>query len=238
MHQDHNPARRLYKLLVEAKQLNDALTVRQAWAKVFHLEDESLPAIFYNLVLLQQLVSEVEDAVQGLDVDHTLFLQHMPQIKQILSLPNFDSDWGRAKKPLTEAALVSLQFCSERLSRGFPEKAPHEDEIQSIKEEVDQLYERIISSTLKPSVRSVLLEMVEAMRRAISEYRIRGMKGLRQELFSILERFQRNFDLLKENRNEPEVSMFWKVLGKYDTLTSVYLNTPQIIAGFQALLPG
>ena len=67
---------------------------------------------------------------------------------------------------------------------------------------------------------------------------IRGAKGLREELFTILERFQRNFELIREHKDEPIVNAFWNVLTKYDTLTSVYVNAPQIIAGFQKLLPG
>ena len=238
MKNDFNSAKRLHSILLQAKELPDDWLVRRVWAKVFEIDENDLPRIFYQLALLQELTNDVEKEIRNLEVDHEVYLQHMARIRQGLAHPNFQSHWGAPKQLLSEAALLSLQFCAESLKRHSAENTVPADDLNSIQKEIDELFQQIANGEFNKKLKAVLLEMLEAMRRAISEYRIRGAKGLREELFTILERFQRNFELIREHKDEPIVSAFWNVLAKYDTLTSVFDNAPQIIAGFQKLLTG
>jgi uncharacterized protein with HEPN domain len=238
MKNDFNSAKRLHSILLQAKEQREDWSVQRVWASVFQIDENDLPKIFYQLALLQELTNEVEKEIRNLDVDHDVYLQHMARIRQALAHPNFQSHWGAVKQHLTEAALLSLQFCAESLKRHSAEIVVPEDELRIIQKDIDELFQQIADGDFNKKLKTVLLDMLEAMRRAINEYRIRGAKGLREELFTVLERFQRNFDLIREHKDEPVVGAFWQVLTKYDTLTSVYVNAPQIIAGFQKMLPG
>jgi hypothetical protein len=139
---------------------------------------------------------------------------------------------------LAEEVLTTIQFCSEKLSKVAPEGPLSVEDLASISDQVNRLGEQLGSSDLNKQLRIILLDLVESMRQAIAEFRVRGPKGLRQELFHILERLQRALPLLEKNKDTPEVRTLWDVLGKFDTVTSLAANAPTIIAGFQKVLQG
>ena len=233
---DNNPAGRLYQLLSAARASNPHLPVKKVWSDIFKVSENELHKVYYYLTLLLSLVEHTEKEIKLIpNIDHQLYLRPFAPIKNILAVSNFDSSWSVHSQQLSDSVMTGLQFCSERLSHCRPDN-PAVDELKDLKVEVDDLFESIQSSTIDADLKSVLLDFTESMRRALTEYQLRGISGLREDLFSILDKLQRNFKLVEQHKNESIVQKFWVVLAKYDTVSSVALNTPQVLTGFAKLL--
>jgi hypothetical protein len=126
---------------------------------------------------------------------------------------------------------VTLQFCSERLSKTCPERIPSQQDLNDLVGDISELAQKLEKADINKVLKTTLSELLESMRQAIAEYKIRGGRGLRQELFYILERLQRTIPALQENKDAPEVRSFWTIVERYDTLTSICVNAPAVIAG-------
>lgn len=224
-----NPAARLYIALRAAKNISQHKSVKDVWKSVFEVDTDSIIILQKNLVLLSNLADEVEKEVQKLDVNPSVFLKHFPTIREILGVSNFSDLWQTTRAKLGEEVLYSLEFCSERLNAVRPEKILTEEDFKRISKEVNDLFALIAKAELPEELRSVLLDTVQTLQSALAQYRIRGVSGLRQELFVVIDRLQRNYSDLSNQKGNPAVQAVFKMLGFWDTLTSVALNTPQLL---------
>jgi hypothetical protein len=238
MLKENNSAARLYKILLELKSMPRDLTMAKAWATIFQVNPEDGALLYSNLVRLNDTLTEIERDIRLQDVDPDIYLQHFPKIRALLTYPNLQAGINQHTALLGEEVLTTLQFCSEKLSKTAPEGSILPEDLSSILNEINGLNEQIESSDLNKQLKAILLDLVESMRQAIAEFRIRGPKGLRQELFYILERLQRALPLLQADKDTVAVRTLWDVLAKFDTITSLAVNAPTIIAGFQKVLQG
>lgn len=238
MVKENNSAARLYRILLELKALPGSIPMVEAWARVFEVDASDGALVYSNLVRLNDTLADIERDIRLQEVDHDIYLQYFPKIRTLLSHPNLQTHLNQHSPLLGEEVLTTLQFCSEKLSKTAPEGLISAEDLALITEQVKKLGDQLASSQLNKQLKAVLLDLVESMRQAIAEFRVRGPKGLRQELFYILERLQRALPLLEESKDTPEVRTLWDVLGKFDTITSLAVNAPTIIAGFQKVLQG
>jgi hypothetical protein len=236
MVKEDNPAGRLYKILLDLKSKQPPLSMRVVWADVFGIEPGNIINIYSHLIRLQELVNEVDKSIRLQDVDHEIFLQHLPKVRAILTLTNLDTPLSNVSTNLSESVLLALQFCSDKLSKACPERTPSEKEIKELLVEISQLAEHILNSHINKNLKEILSELVESMRQAVAEYRIRGGVGLRQELFYILERLQRTIPLLEKDKDNLLVKKFWEVLSRYDAFTSILVNAPVMLQQFQQVM--
>jgi hypothetical protein len=236
MTKSDNPAGRLYTLQLGVKSQPPNSQMRTAWAAALGLPDSDVISIYSNLVRLNDSLSDIEKDIGLQDVDTEIYLQHLPKLRQLLSLSNLDVTLASQIGLLNEGVLMTLQFCSERLSKTCPEKVPSEQEMFDLVQDISDLAAKLEKSDINKILKITLSELLESMRQAIAEYRIRGGRGLRQELFYVLERLQRTIPLLNENKDVAEVKSFWGIVEKYDTLTSICVNAPAVIAGTRTAL--
>lgn len=231
-----NPAARLYTVLREAKKQPDNKSIKDVWNSVFIVETDGLIPLLRNLVILSNLVDEVEKEILQLEVNHDVYLKHFPTIREVLSPSNFHESWQVTKRRLAEEVLGSLEFCSERLNALRPEKNLSKEDLEKISKEVKDLFSLVDKAELPEELRCLLLDVVQMLQSALMQYRIRGVSGLRQELFIIMDRLQRHYDDLSVQENNPTVQAVFKTLGHWDVITSVAVNTSQLLgAVFKAL---
>ena len=232
-----NVASRLHSVLEQAARAPGDISIKTAWKYAFGIESADLVLVYRNIFLLHQLLDELERQIKSIpNISHDLYLKSIPNIRQVLSLPNLNEAWSGHKHLLNAGVLGSLEFCAERLSNVRPEKVPPDEEIEALKQAVEELREQVLSGGLNHELQFLLLDLLESMRRALYEYRFRGVSGLRQELFSILERLQKYSPIIKQHSEEPVVHSFWNILTRFDVLTSNCLNIPQILGGISKLL--
>jgi hypothetical protein len=232
----NNPADRLYSILERVRKSRDHF-VRSVWAEALGIDKDDLHQLFYHLFLTRQLLDEVEKQIKSIpNLRHDIYLKRFDRIRRAISPTEIDAVF--ASSQLDEATMASLEFCAERLSLTYPETMPPDDELEALRNAIDSLKEQILSESIDHDLQIILLDLVESMRRAIHKYMFSGVEGLRQELFSILERLQKYYPIFKQHSNEPVVQEFWNILTRFDTLTSICLNVPQILGGISKLLSG
>jgi hypothetical protein len=222
----NNPAGRLYALLREAKRQEAQKSVRAAWANVFGSNE--IARIFGHLCELSNVLDQVESEIRLLDVKHEVYLKHFPVLKAAILATNLDEQWNQTKGQLTEQALDSLEFCSERLEAMRPEGSVDTEMLEELRSEIAALFTSIETATIPPELKAVLMSMLNSMHEALGQYRILGVEGLRQEWFHIRARLERHGEAILMERNNPVVIKFMTAIGIWDTVSSVCLNTPQI----------
>ena len=234
-HLSDNPAARLYALLREAKRQTPDMSIRDVWMTVFSVEKKNLVEMMRCLIALSDLADRVEGEVLKLDVKHEIFLKHLPTVRRVVGGFNLDAPWKETRNLLAEEVLTSLEFCSERLNAIRPEKALPAEEFGEISKQVSDLFSTIDQADLPEDLRQVLLNVTQMLQDTLTQYRISGVDGLRQELFVVLDRLQRVHNQLNQEKMNPAVQALFKALGYWDTITSVALNTPQLLHAVLAL---
>ncbi|MBF4254712.1 hypothetical protein EA007_28270, partial [Vibrio anguillarum] len=114
--------------------------------------------------------------------NHDLYLSSFSRIERALIPLNLAATWSNVKVHLSDEALTRLQFCAEELSRFYAEDSLSEEELKNIIEKIEALFDTVYSSNLPDALRFALLEEVERLRNAISMYKIKGAKGLKDAL--------------------------------------------------------
>jgi hypothetical protein len=236
-----NEATRLHNILEKAACESGVYQVKRVWASVFDLDEKSqdLEPIYRKLFLLHQMLDEVERRIKIFpNISYDVYLKRLANIRKVISLPNLNDRWDKHNHLLNDGVFATLEICAEHLPNVQSEKVRLDEEIECLKMAVESLKEQVLSGGLDHELQNLLLDLLDSMRRALYEYRFRGVGGVRQELFLIFERLQRYYPIFKQHSDEPMVSSFWDVLTSVDTLTSVYLNVPQFLGGISKLLGG
>jgi hypothetical protein len=177
----NNPAARVHAILAHASKIR-ATTILEGYASTFTLKMEQLGDIYRLLGLLDAEADEVARLLKelGETTHYELYLESLPMIKGRFLIQNFGAQWEQFRIGIRNEDLVRLRFCSDTLSKRHPEKTITSGELTSILDRVNKLYEEIAKSDTDPDLRNLILDQLENIRRAIHEYRVRGVGGLRQ----------------------------------------------------------
>jgi hypothetical protein len=234
----NNPADRLLNIFERARACDTNQSLRLVWATVFGLESSNIGGIFYHLVLIEQLMQDTELQIRKIpNLDYNLYLAGLPNIRSIIGQPNLERPLREYYSNIGDLTLTSLRFCAERLRLLSPEPDISQSDIDSLKNDLDDLVASLEHSTLTRELKLFIYDILESARRALMEYSFRGITGLRQELFCIFERLQRHFPEFEVEKDKKEVKDFWGIIAQIDSLTSVALNVPSLLSNAACLLP-
>ena len=180
----NNPAGRLYSILSRAKTAGGA-NVLSNFASAFGTPPENVPQIMLNFGLLGLTVDEISEQLKRINAMDTLdiYLESVPSLKSALSIQNLATNWAGYKDLLRDDDLKTLQHCSKDLAKFSSETVLSEEQLTDFKTKIDALYEELFQSTeLEPELKRVVLEHLESIRRAIHDYRIKGIRPLEEAL--------------------------------------------------------
>jgi len=235
-----NPAGRFYNLLQQAKSRPDAHQVRQVWAYVFDEDEKDDSAITRKIVELYQLGEEVKQLISMNDsVNKELYLSSFPQVERAIFPLNLNSSWQGQKQQLNDGVMTRFQFCSELLSSFYKEEQLSKDELNSITSLIDALFEAVLNGSLEESIKLTLLEEIERLRTALSMYKIKGAKGLKQSLQSTIGMVVANqADLSKASEKDKDViDRLGSLIDKIDSFTAKALKVHKVLSKpYQSLL--
>jgi len=210
MSEKTNPAERLYQILVKAKEVvSKAHSGMFTWGEVFEIEllDHKLNIledysgrhpldlspttqmeIVHRVLELNKLVSEVEKTIECIPtIKPERFLKLIPRVRRVVSPVILSSDNFQAiLSELSESDMTILEICSELLGNHANEKVADENLLKELIAEIDVQFTKISSSDLSPELRELLLILLETMRQAINEYRIRGIRRLKEGLEKVI----------------------------------------------------
>ncbi|MDO8289198.1 MAG: hypothetical protein Q7T44_08275 [Parvibaculum sp.] len=207
----NNPAGRLHDLLRIAQQRPAKETARTVWATVFDVEPSNTGELLKMLADLIGLVSETRYFIAHLeDVDHDLYLRPFNKLETFFSQVNLDAPWGQWRDQLDETTLYGLQFSADKLSRNSGSTSIAEKDIESLREELEQLVTSVLESALPQGLKALFLRNLESIRHALLVYRIRGIDGLEHELERAVGSLLLNRDYIPPSGDKSPPRKFWE----------------------------
>ena len=249
-----NPAGRLHEILTKAKQGGGSPL--NVWSRVFELSDysayardpnqagvESQIEVISRILQLRQLIDDAEDSllrVEGLSEKYFRPFQRIrPLIHQSLaSLTN--ADLSGILNQITEGDMTVLEFCSERLEERHAEPVVDDKKLQEILEDVTLLFDEVRSSeSIDVELKSFILDGLEAIRRGINEFRIRGPVRLKEALGEVIGSLAVNQGIVKDHGNEETVGRFEKLCYRLAAVVSFASDATGLLTAMKVgLLPG
>lgn len=231
---ESNPAGRLYKILMAARKHQDNTKIRKVWAEVLDCSESDDAELSLRVIEVYQLSHEVQTLIKLIpSLNHGLYLESFNKIDSAIFPLNLQASWRDKKKALDEGLMTSLKFCAEELGRNYSEESISEEDLKQITQIVSDLFESVSSSEIDPALRIALLEEVEKIRSAISVYRIRGARGVKEALQSLLGAVIVNREGLAELSVErPSLTeKLGELIEKLDSFTSLALKASRILSG-------
>lgn len=231
---ESNPAGRLFNLLTAARNKPDGSKIRDMWAKVLDCDPRNDAEISLRVLELYKISQEVQTLIKLIpELNHDLYLASFNKIDKAIFPLNLEQPWRDKKRELSADLMTRLQFCAEELGKYYSEETLAEEDLQEISQMVSELYELIVDSSIDPSLRLALLEELSRIRFAISTYRIKGARGVKEALQSLLGSVIAHRETLRA-LSKDEMTIPQKLgclVNKLDTFTSKALKIGRILSG-------
>lgn len=232
-----NPAGRLYKVLVAIKATHDHTKAINAWAQVIGCEAKEVE-VTRAVVDLYLLSEEVQTLISMIpEINAELYLASFIQLSKAFFPLNLHNNIQHTKAKLTEESLTRLQFCADALGKSYAEDSIDEESLNQIIELTNMLYEQIRLSTMPDKLKLALLEELEKIKRSIVVYSIKGAKGLKESLQSLLGMVVTNQEELKKIEDKGILQNVGELIEKIDSISSVALKVKSISQKIGLLLP-
>lgn len=219
---ESNPAGRLHKILSTAKHQPDQKQVKEVWSLVLGIEGNDIE-LTKGVVELYSLSQEIQSLIKmNNKLNHKLYLSSFGRIDMAFFPLNLASKWGSAKQHLTDEALTRLQFCAEELSQFYSEETLSDEDLTDIINKTEELFDSLYESSLADTLRLPLLVEVERIRNAISMYKIKGAKGLKEALQGTIGAVVANQDEIKDaaKTNNDVIKRLSELIDKIDSFAS------------------
>ena len=222
-----NPAGRLYEILSEAQRTPN-MAVLAVWAKVLKAQPDDKTDIIRRISLMQELFDEVKIKISKIDgINTDLYLSRFQDLENAIKATNLDAGWDGYRHFINEAAMLNLAHCAEALAR-YDENIVDESDMTELLKSIDELSDKLISGSISKPLKETILDLLETMRRSISEYRIRGADGMKRELAYCLGVLSLNHVQFMEEKAKEEVGLFGKIFNKFNKLITLALKLKEL----------
>jgi len=228
---ESNPAGRLHKILSTTKRQPDGKKVLEVWADAIGIEKDNV-TVTKGVVGLYSLSQEIQSLIKmNAQLNHDLYLLSFKNIDRAFFPLNLGADWKSVRPHLTDEALTRLQFCAEELKRFYSEESLADEDLEDIIKKTDQLFETLNKSKLSDTLRLTLLEEIQRVRNAISMYKIKGAKGLKEALQGTIGAVVVNQEEIKKSKNENAevIKRIGELIDKLDSFTSRALKLKRML---------
>ncbi|MBI5206960.1 MAG: hypothetical protein HY934_04125 [Candidatus Firestonebacteria bacterium] len=222
---DNNPAERLYKI-VDLCLKSDGSTVKEQLIRIFSLKQNDKTSLFSCILQINNLIQEVKLAIEeNPELNKEIYLSPFPALISAFDIFNFDASWNDTiRKHITSEVKIRLEYIKDGLSKIHFEKNIEATNIKEIIKEIDNLYDQINKSDLHKKLKTIILDMLISMRRAINEYQIGGAKRLRDVLNEIITKLLSDKDLFNESKDKEEVKAFGIIISKINYMVTNAVN--------------
>jgi hypothetical protein len=226
-----DPAARLIDILqlgLEKTAANQAF--QNFWANALNVQPEDRVGLHRGLSLLRVLVDDIESGIRQIpDIRHEQYLKNLPLLRDLLSRINLGEGWSTETNVL-RMIVNSLEFASERIQAYSPEAILPASELEGIRQQAAELLESLDKSTTLPrDLKLILFDLVKGILRSVDEYRFRGIRGVRRELFAVASVIQEHLPTFQQNKDAEEVRGFLKFLKRVDSVTSIALKVKELL---------
>ncbi|KAF0221139.1 MAG: hypothetical protein FD174_637 [Geobacteraceae bacterium] len=232
----NNPAGRLHAILTQALNSPGSTSTLQMWSQVFDIPLQEKTELFLRISAMHQLVDDVKSRISSLDdVNVELHLSRFPQIEVVVKATNYDVPWDSYKPHLSDGVMLNLAYCAETLSR-YDETPIEENDLLDLKKDIDELFEKILKAPLDGQLKTVILDLLESIRRSISEYKIRGADGMRKTLAYCMGMIVQNTQLFEKEASKEEVGRFGKIVSRFTTIIELAVKFKELGVNYSKVI--
>ena len=201
---------------------NDVDFVSNAYLQFMYLLKNTYDDFVKNLTAAENISGETKGIV----------FRKLANLNNII----FPTDPTKATRTLSESEVSVLQMVASLMDT---EKDITEDDIQSIRNSIENLQETIDKSDLSKSAREALLELVRLTRNALEQYNIYGARGFKKAFKKMLaELMEVCFKEGKEVQNQPWWNDAVKHLKVVDKVASKLLEYKPLLESVTTLFIG
>ena len=240
-----NPAKRLSSLLERVMEWGHELdyegaTMQSVWLHAVGVDerveeyDEAIEEFHNSLSVALELVNACQRLVER--TPSTTQDLHMRQLRRVRNAIFRASaqNWGEFRTNFNEDFMISLRWAAQDMSTHWYEETIPQGELAGIQLEIEALSERVVTSGLDSSLKTVLLDGLEAIRKAILDYRVTGADGIRQAVDSNIGAVARHIQEIREVSDNEDKEVVKAFLG----LVNVVNKTVTVVLKLKALGEG
>lgn len=225
-----NSASRLHALLKSIPAHKDNTQTLEVWTKLFDLSEPNLNkksmAVAERLGWMYREIELIREQMQKANFSENLYVPATSKLEHALSNMLLPGTWNQVRQYLTPEVFVALAFCAEILPDEESLLSP--DEFQEIQTLVSDLRESLSNSQLPPRLHALIEHHVELIQRALAEYPIVGAKALREAARTGLGELVEVKDVVKANRETPEISKLAAAWKKVNEAADVALKAEKL----------
>lgn len=231
----NNPAGRLFLILQKAQKIDDRKKVKEAWAEIFDLDPKNTAEILRKLGEVNKLPATIrEDVTSQEDENHQLHLKKLGVVERALSNINFNSSWQGIKKQLDEATILSIEHCSDMLSKYSNEKVLEEDDLEVLRNKVQEFKNDLSGYEIDHQLSSLIFDKVNDIERAIFDYELKGTASIQKEVESAFGSYFMQIEVMQ--KDEKVAVKFFEFLSHISALIHVSEYAPALVEHVVKLL--
>ncbi len=156
----------------------------QVWSELLLVPPDNRSALLFCLAEVLTLPAEIRKRVESdSSIGHEVYLKWLPSVEAALSILHLDQQWAQCIDKFDASVIYGIEVVDELLSRTQAEQTLDTDQLKQIHDEVSSLLKEVYAAAdLDPAIRNFIIHHLEAVERAILNYRLRGAAPLRREV--------------------------------------------------------
>ena len=161
-----------------------------------------------------------------------MLLPQFENIKRAISPDNLDQPWHKHRPYLTNGELLAVEVIANELDA--EDEIPAE-ELREIENLTGKLFNKIRESNLDGPLKYWSLDLLEALRRSLHEYKIRGAEGLEKAISSIIGDLVRHAAELQPHKKDSWLQEIWQLVVKTDAAVERAVKSRTLRLGYRAI---
>lgn len=132
--------------------------------------------------------------------------------------------------------MKGLRFCANELSKYHFESPISKQELADLLQQIEELTVDVLDSDIDPLLKTLIIDLLETIRKSIIEYRLRGAEGIKDALIYFIGSTVTNYDLVTKEKNKPIVQRVMDLVSATDKVVSTALQMKALCENAAPLL--
>jgi len=245
-----NPAARIFVVLETVKGIHGG-TIRSAYTKALQIENEDLGQLLKMLGMLSDQCDDVEVLLANVanPTYSEKYRESQQGIKRCFEIENIAGPWDTFQANFVRPELLmALTFCAIALDERHRERTLPAEDLQKWLANVTKLYDKAKKADLDYELKTLILNSLDRIRNAILDYRIRGIRAVREAIMETVGSVSENLDrkiaeeVKRENADpeSPKIVVEWVSFAAdiAQIITLGMMLSPLFTQAVRSLLPG
>lgn len=216
-----NPARRLHALLESGRSGGVSaqnIGMMDGLSRMFALANSNESEIYTKLATFLRLLGTVERRCNAAsDKKANQFLYAIGSVQKAFKSFNPGAPWNSVMSNISQSDMALLYLAADYFD-GLNEEALIDGQtLKEINDVATALIEEISSGNLDERLKVIILDQLDAIRRAVEDYKIRGAEGLKKALAESSGMVILEWGIFAKNEGNTSVKKFWDILTKINT---------------------